>query len=303
MDKILTICIPTYNRSKCIVEQLNRLNMLSDKSKECIDIFVSDNCSTDDTQDKILEFKKLNNMNFVYNRNPGNLGPDGNFVTCFLYAKTKYVWVLGDDDYLIIDNLEKLIDFLVKTREKDYGLVHVRFEGKGIGDFQEYADSNLFIQDIGIWSTFISGNIVNTKFVPQIDFDKYLVTFFSYVPLYIKAALKSPDNLMVNISVFSTGADMGTNGGYNLFQVFVTNLLEIYHEFLGNGMTDATYEHMRNCVLNFVMPFIYRLLIKREKTGWASDKGWTICFKEFGVPRVLWKVCQYEAKRVWHKTF
>lgn len=301
MEKILTICIPTYNRSKCIVEQLRRLSTLSGETKGQIEIFVSDNCSTDDTKEQVLKLKEDGIVDFVYNRNPKNLGMDGNFVTCFRYATTKYVWVLGDDDYIVTHNLEKLVAYLSDNKDRDYGLIHIRVQGAGKGDFQQYEDANKLLQDIGIWTTFISGNIVNTKFVAQTDFDKYMGTFFTLVPLYLKASLTSPDNMTVNIPIFALSTGKGVNGGYNFFQVFVANLLNIYHEFLGQGMTGETYESMRKCVLDYVTPSIHALLVKPNHSRMSAEKGWSICFKEFGTAKVLLKVAIYELNIVYHK--
>ena len=57
---LLTISIPTFNRSKELHSQLNDINlMLTDtRISKNIEILVSDNASTDSTPDVVKEFSK-----------------------------------------------------------------------------------------------------------------------------------------------------------------------------------------------------------------------------------------------------
>lgn len=307
MDKILTIGIPTYNRSRFIVAQLKRLSTLDAQHRELIEIFVSDNCSPDNTQDAIISFRNQTNLDFTYHRNNTNLGMDGNFKNCFQFAKTKYVWVLGDDDFINIKKLESLVDYLYETRLEDFGLIHLAIHTQEAEDFLIYDDANKLLKDVGIWSTFLSGNIVNTKYIAQFNFEQYAGSFFTQVPLYLKTALNSKNNLMVNIKLFEDDEERGVNGGYNLFQVFVSNLLAIYKEFLSKGLKLDTYESMRDDILNFVLPYVHLLLLKPNKTRWSADNGWAILFKEYGKIKVLSNLFAYESKRIlkgiYHKFF
>ena len=49
-DKLLTIAIPTYNGSKTISDMLN---ILLPQVDDRVEIIISDNCSTDNTEDII----------------------------------------------------------------------------------------------------------------------------------------------------------------------------------------------------------------------------------------------------------
>ncbi|MFK0731262.1 MAG: glycosyltransferase family 2 protein [Gloeotrichia echinulata HAB0833] len=99
MNKLLTIAIPTYNRAELLDKQLAWLaQAIKGFESEC-EILVSDNCSTDNTQDIIKKWQAiLNNITFKSNRNHQNLGVMKNILYCLGSATTKYVWTIGDDD-------------------------------------------------------------------------------------------------------------------------------------------------------------------------------------------------------------
>ena len=110
-QRVLTLCFPTYNRGWCMREQIERLRNCPEEILDKIEIIVSDNCSTDDTQ-QIVEKAMSEGFECRYIRNETNLGMDGNFVSCFRKAQGRYVWLLGDDDTIIIDSLVRIVKLL-----------------------------------------------------------------------------------------------------------------------------------------------------------------------------------------------
>jgi abequosyltransferase len=129
---LLTIAIPTYNRARFLEELLNCLQpQLS--LQPSIELIVSDNASTDETQQLAEKFAR-NGLLFRYIRNAENIGPDKNFLQCLNLAAGKYVWLLGDDDLLTPDALAQLISLLQQGEEtRDFDLVYLSsfgFTGK-----------------------------------------------------------------------------------------------------------------------------------------------------------------------------
>src|SRR5574344_421664 len=94
MGNLLTICIPTYNRSVAVDWVLKILKNYLDRGLN-FDVLVCDNASTDDT--KLIVEKWLQSMpSLTYYCQKGNRGSDYNFLTCYKLFKTKYCWLLGD---------------------------------------------------------------------------------------------------------------------------------------------------------------------------------------------------------------
>lgn len=97
---MLSICIPTYNRQPFLRWTLDKT--LKDFPEATI--IVSDNASTDETIH--LKFKGR------YIRQATNIGAFPNLRAALLASHTKYCTYLGDDDYLLPDQVQKGIDFL-----------------------------------------------------------------------------------------------------------------------------------------------------------------------------------------------
>lgn len=106
---VLSICIPTYNRGKALVKNLNHL--ISFKSDE-IEFVVSDNCSQDDTEGRI---KKIKDPRIKYFRNKTNLGFDKNLLKCCERSNGTYYLFLSDEDILDLETLPWIIEFIKKS--------------------------------------------------------------------------------------------------------------------------------------------------------------------------------------------
>ncbi|MBQ6200532.1 MAG: glycosyltransferase family 2 protein [Prevotella sp.] len=109
---LLSICIPTYNRSKKLGRALAAWRKAFDYYKrDNVELIVSDNCSTDETPLVIKDYLKI--PYFRYYRNSENIGFNNNmFLLVDQYARGEYCWVIGDDDYVDHDCLEILIPLL-----------------------------------------------------------------------------------------------------------------------------------------------------------------------------------------------
>ncbi len=281
--KVLSLCFPTYNRDWCIKEQINRLMSLSFDIQNRIEIIISDNCSSDDTE-CIVKTACANGFQCRYIRNQKNLGMDGNFVNCFRIASGKYIWLLGDDDFIKIEQLEKIVDVLDTTPE--IGLLHIDHirTDSNCGAVKLY-DADDMIRNIGYWITFISANIVNGKYVSRINFDKYMGTWFTIMPLYITAIQNEPINIIYYNEVFDAYNDSSSNGGYNYFEVFVVNYLSIWKEFIAN-------KNLIKWIKKDIWPFIFtntkQLLIQNKKGNFKTKNGICILLKYYGNEWYFW---------------
>ncbi len=131
MKKLITIAIPTFNRSSFLNKQLSWLaQAIRGFEPEC-EVLVSDNCSNDDTLKVVHSWQKqLENTTFYYNRNSQNIGLMRNFARCLETAKTKYVWVVADDDIIQTRTLGFVIENLKK--HPDLSLLSLNFSVRSI---------------------------------------------------------------------------------------------------------------------------------------------------------------------------
>lgn len=133
INKILTIGIPTYNREKYIVEQVRRLlPQLTDKVK----LVVVDNCSSYDIYSSFSEEEK---SQFDIKRNRCNIGGDANIANIIYNSDTKWVWVLGDDDYVMDNAVQTVLHYLEKYPEELYINFNATIEAES-HDFSSFVD-------------------------------------------------------------------------------------------------------------------------------------------------------------------
>lgn len=260
---LLSICIPTWNRCKFLELSLERLHeQLSDVPLGYIELYVSDNCSEDETSN-IVEYYIKKGLPITYNRNKANIGASKNFLYCMQNASGKYILLLGDDDILNPGSLKLLLQ---RIEDNDYGLIHIHhFEGVN-DSFIEYDNVESFYKKISYWFTFMSGSIFRKEIVDQIDFNKYVGTHLLQMPYYIASAKKSKKNLLINKELLQTGLDEKNNGGYNFYEVFVRNYLNIWHDFVDNGViSEECYDYLkRDIYVHYIRNFNYKFLVKKE---------------------------------------
>lgn len=118
---ILSICIPTYNRSRLLAEALESILVSVRGFEEKVEIIISDNASTDDTIDIVSNYQSK--YEFIrYNRNIENV-IDKNFFIAASLALGKYVWIFADDDMMEPNAIRSVLEYI----ERGYTLLVCNF--------------------------------------------------------------------------------------------------------------------------------------------------------------------------------
>lgn len=101
-NMLLSICIPTYNRSEDLIKNLQILEnqILNNRLERKVDIIVSDNNSTDDTKAKLLAFAEKTHVNITTLFQKKNTGAEINQLIVGEASNSSFILLLGDDDYL-----------------------------------------------------------------------------------------------------------------------------------------------------------------------------------------------------------
>ena len=119
----LSICIPTYNRAKHLRNCLNSiLGNLSRFDVGQVEICISDNNSTDDTLKVINEFSLM--MPITFSKQRVNVGVAKNIVSVTKMATGDFIWLLGDDDFLVEDALIRLFQIFEDNPNVDFFYVY-----------------------------------------------------------------------------------------------------------------------------------------------------------------------------------
>jgi len=119
---LLSICIPTYSRSAYLKKCLESIFSQLDESVELnstVEVVISDNASTDNTQE-IIERYVQNGSKITYTRNEENIGFDLNVLNVVTHATGEYCWYLGDYDMIVAGGIRLMCD---KLKSDKYDIV------------------------------------------------------------------------------------------------------------------------------------------------------------------------------------
>jgi abequosyltransferase len=257
---LLTIAIPTYNREKYLKDNLLQLKKELDLvEKGLVELIISDNCSSDNTESVTRDFIN-EGMPIKYVKNQKNFGWGFNFIQCFNLAKGKYVLILGDDDLIYNGGLGTILNNAGNT---DYGLICIRpygfeedFESEYpglIGNIKSYDKSSKYLSEICPVMRSISACIINKKLISDIDFSKYPVGNFAHLNMVMHAILKAKKNLFINHYIIA--CKRNNSFGYDFSEVFVREYWELMDSYLEYGLDINTIKSLENQMLFTYYPF------------------------------------------------
>ncbi len=120
---ILSIAIPTYQRLKWIRQSLGIvLSQVEATGNGRVEVIVSENAGSDGTWAYLQELT-LSHPDLRIHRNADNIGAESNFYQLPGMSRGRYLWLLGDDDFLADGALAHVLAGL--EREPDYIALNV----------------------------------------------------------------------------------------------------------------------------------------------------------------------------------
>ncbi len=143
-QKLISICIPTYNRPV----QLRRMLESIDTTKvNDVDIVISENCSPKqaETRAVVEEFKKSCPYEVHYFENERNLGYDKNIRACIARATGRFCVFFSDDDMAMPGALDEYIEFVRK--HSDCGYILRSYRGYTCADESQWQDFRYYNSD------------------------------------------------------------------------------------------------------------------------------------------------------------
>lgn len=125
-QKLLSICIPTYNRAGCLKRLLENIVPQILALEEYVEICISNNHSSDDTKDIVMIFREKYPDLIIYNENEKNIGFDRNLLKVISMAQGEFIWTFSDDDMIVEDGLKEIIEFIKKNEYQNVGGMAVK---------------------------------------------------------------------------------------------------------------------------------------------------------------------------------
>ncbi|WP_148713954.1 glycosyltransferase family 2 protein [Chitinolyticbacter meiyuanensis] len=156
MNRLLSIGIPTYNRSCCLDVMLQALTASVSPFADQIEVILSDNCSGDATPDIIANWlmRQPAALAARHVRHPENIGVSRNLVSLLYAACGDYFMFLGDDDQLNPDTFGRLLHLLAEKRPVAViqALWAGRIRGAGTGELRFDEALSLFYEYGNAWA-------------------------------------------------------------------------------------------------------------------------------------------------------
>lgn len=157
---MIEFVIPTWNRA----EKLRRcVESIAKNNPDAI--FISDDCSDDDTPKVCVELARK--YRFIrHSRNPERLGFAGNYKRAIQASESEFTWTVGDDDQLTEGCVSHVLQVLRTTPLDFMHVAEVPRVGKGeavYGTVWQICNAIGWVDFTG----FISGNIARTHKLKQ----------------------------------------------------------------------------------------------------------------------------------------
>ena len=112
---VISICIPTYNRAKCLQILLNDIYNEFSNFPFTYELIISNNASSDDTDAVVESWSKK--LPIFYIKQAENIGGARNIEDAFAHASGLFSMYLADDDFLDCNGLTDAIFMLMRNPE------------------------------------------------------------------------------------------------------------------------------------------------------------------------------------------
>lgn len=165
----LSICIPTYNRKKCLEETLT--SILSQFQDE-VEIVISDNHSVDGTEEFISRLQQ-EYPHIIYHRWKQEVPCGDNLLKAVELAHGEYCWLMTDDDRIESGGVEHVLHLLaqypnltgisvdVEGYDKELKLKKkIRYSHR-LKEAQLFLDAEKAYEKLGAWFGFWSAHIIH----------------------------------------------------------------------------------------------------------------------------------------------
>jgi glycosyltransferase involved in cell wall biosynthesis len=191
MNELLSICIPTYNRAEILHACLENLVPLA--TPYAIPIYISDNASTDTTEEVTKSFKQ-GYPHIYYSRNKENV-KDFSFGLALKMAQSQYAWLFNDKSRI---KKETLPQVLGELKTKEYALLilnltedeHLRV--KDLPSPKIYTDPNQLLVDLGWHMTMVSSTIWSRRLIDTARFELFLGSPFMQLEALLNCLPQQP---------------------------------------------------------------------------------------------------------------
>jgi len=280
----LSICIPTFNRGWALDRCIESIVSQEGFNGE-VEIVISDNASTDNTEDVVLKYKNKFPQNIIYCKNPVNIGMEKNIAKVLELANGDYLKLLND--YSIFENgsIEKILTIIAENLNEKSIIYFKNSTSRQVkNNVKIYNLSNFLIKEIEYLTWIGSFGIWKEDLLNITNKDKLVGTMFYHVLIFLES-LKSNNDIYCYENKYLISQKLNSKGGYNLFEVFVSN-------YIGKIIT-GIYKQRKISLLTlyFVKIEFYKKFITKWIKNIVINKKYQFDKRNWG--RIIFKEYKY----------
>lgn len=303
---LLTIGIPTFNRAKFFRKCISNLyRQVGDMP--WIEIFVSNNASTDDTEEIAKQYCRY--KNFRYYRQPVNIH-DKNFDYLYENACGDFVVACGDDDYYTGEAILSLLEAICLYPEStvislEWPMCYTKpaiVRGDGLDAFL-VSCTHLY--------TCISLIVLNHRRYLDVEVkDRFAHTHLNQCYIQLEMLRRSPafswvkgNTLLSDSGEAAVGRRFAKNERHPYCDIFIREYYPILDYFLDKGLSRDAYEKEKIVNLNKALAWLDAINLLGDSIQWLIDKDLADLMEEFygyepyyesvkqAIAPFVWKYC------------
>ncbi len=291
---------------------------------------MSDNCSTDETEDVVRSAQKY--ISIKYQKNERNLGVASNVLSVVGMADGEFAWLIGDDDLLMPYAIEEVLRLIEKHPTVDFFYINsYHLTTEYVFSFPQPFDLSNLPEKMVPFSPCDKSR--KMKFMdlidPEISFDflggMFLSVFrrenwISNVTIIDREALSDSrvfshfDNTFVHVKIFSKAfthsnaffyakpLSVCLTGGreWELMYSFVRSvrLVEALYEYRKNGLSYAKYLRCKNFAMRTFLPDLAYMFINRDSSGFYYINPFRLIANNFLYPNFYLSIIYYIIRKL-----
>jgi acetyltransferase-like isoleucine patch superfamily enzyme len=233
---LISFCITTHNRAGCLDKTLESLVIQSRfRDSDDIEIVVSDNNSTDETESVVRKYQELYGQRIIYvkrNETIVELHFKKALQGCRgVFRKLSTDWFIYRNGFL--ENLATLVSLAIEERPLIYFLNNPRsIEPK----VEPCGSMDSFLERVSYMLTWNGGYGVweddFDKFADSVEYEKKQIS----IPYFVLKQLESSPASLIYDANFAHPLPEMRKGPYNLAEVFCKNYMDLVNSFRESGL-------------------------------------------------------------------
>lgn len=278
---ILSICIPTYNRAQYLKTSLDSIVSQDGFKSGQVEIVISDNCSTDSTEELCTQYTTKFSM-IKYYRNNQNIR-DQNFPTVLNKATGLFRKLSNDSIIYNPGAIKNMLD-IIKSNIEQKPIIFFMMDDNSKPD-EHFTTLDDFLYCVSFNTTWIAGfGLWQEDAVHIMDTVDDCKSSIWQVPFLLKMICVHVNSVVIHYKLFYAQAVVKKDISYGLYNVFYKNYLKYNKEFLDKGlMSQRCFDFLkRDLLYNFFTNWMITFDTQRTKYKYNESEDLTaLVFKAY----------------------